>query len=98
MYGPDAYYCYSCRRISDAGDLRRIDELMDPSVPGSWQHYYVCPECGSDDMGDVTLDEVDGLLKNALELLGRPDAATQGMVGTVTAIVEDVKAILEQIN
>ncbi len=40
------FICIDCANLLEGDDLRCWEELMDPSVPGSYQSFVECPDCG----------------------------------------------------
>lgn len=50
----EMYYCFTCHEAYGPEELHQERELMDPSVPGSYQTWVGCPDC-KDDPYEVTV-------------------------------------------
>jgi ribosomal protein S27AE len=58
----ELYYCPDCGFVQDPEDLAVDRELMDPSVPGSWQEWWACGRCGSSAIEEMTREWGVGLV------------------------------------
>ena len=90
------YICIDCNHVNEAGDLKRLSELMDPQVPGSWQYSWVCPDCQSDYIEEVKVSLVTDFTRLALNNLKRSGHGHR--VASAKAWLETVLAMLEFID
>lgn len=89
------FYCHNCETPQYHDDLKKHDELMDPSVPGSWQSWYVCGHCGSEEIQEMDAQGWYELFDETIKDLRR----TRRDLGAIDrAIVGDADAELMSIE